>query len=102
MSAGVYRRLTGNILVLGDTLSSAGLKGRIPRPLVVVHSGKIAIVAPGFSATSAESEVSFAPRGGVGSGGSSARTIAWKSVMRCTRRVLGYEAVKMGSKIAAR
>lgn len=43
MSAGVYRRLMGKILVAEGTVSSEGLNGRIPRPFVVVHSGKTTI-----------------------------------------------------------
>lgn len=43
MSAGVYRRLMGNILVVEGTDSSEGLNGRIPRPFVVEHSGKTTI-----------------------------------------------------------
>lgn len=39
---------------------------------------------------------------GVDRGGSSARRMAWKRDMRSTRREFGYDAVKMGSNIAAR
>lgn len=40
ISAGVYRRLMGKILVVEGTVNSDGLNGRIPRPFVVEHSGK--------------------------------------------------------------
>lgn len=39
ISPAVYRRLIGKILALGGAVRSEGLKGRMPRPLVVVHSG---------------------------------------------------------------
>lgn len=41
-SAGVYRRLTGKICVLDGIARRERLRGRIPRPLVVVHSGNMA------------------------------------------------------------
>lgn len=47
ISAGVYRRLIGKTLVLSGTVSKLGLNGRIPRPLVVVHSGKTAMIRSG-------------------------------------------------------
>ena len=39
ISPAVYRRLVGKILVSEGAVRSDGLKGRMPRPLVVVHSG---------------------------------------------------------------
>ena len=50
MSPGVYRTLTGKILVLGSAVSRLGLNGRMPRPFVVVHSGNTQIIAFGFLA----------------------------------------------------
>ena len=41
MSAGVYRKLIGKIFVLEGTVRREALKGSIPRPFVVVHSGNI-------------------------------------------------------------
>ena len=39
ISPAVYRILIGKILVSEGVVRSDGLKGRMPRPLVVVHSG---------------------------------------------------------------
>ena len=39
ISPAVYRRLIGKILASGGAVRSDGLKERMPRPLVVVHSG---------------------------------------------------------------
>lgn len=101
-SLGVYLRLTGNIFVFGGAVRREGLKRRMPRPLVVVHSGRTTMLESGFSRTSVERGTRRAFGGGVRCGGSSARSIAWNREMRWTRRVKGYETVKMGSKIAAR
>lgn len=43
ISAAVYRRLTGKIFAVGGAVRRDVLKGRMPRPLVVVHSGKTTI-----------------------------------------------------------
>ena len=40
MSAAVYLRLTGNIFTPGGQVRSEVLNRSIPRPFVVVHSGK--------------------------------------------------------------
>lgn len=40
ISGAVYLKLMGKIFVLAPTVTKDGAKGRIPRPLVVVHSGK--------------------------------------------------------------
>lgn len=63
-SGGVYRRLIGNILVPGGVVSRLGLNGRIPLPLVVVHSGKTTITLFGCSLTSVFKSVIFAFFGG--------------------------------------
>lgn len=94
--------LTGKILVLGGAESRLGENGRIPRPFVVVHSGSTTMIAEGFSASSAESVVRRADGGGWRVGGRRASCMARKRDMRCTSLVVGYDAVKMGSKMAAR
>ena len=43
MSGAVYRRWTGKTFVFGGTVNRLGLKGKMPRPLLVVHSGKTTI-----------------------------------------------------------
>lgn len=43
MSAGVYRRLIGKIFAVEGAVRSDVLNGRMPLPLVVVHSGNTAI-----------------------------------------------------------
>ena len=48
-SAAVCRILTGWIFVVGGAPSSDGENGRIPRPLVVVHSGKMTMILSGWS-----------------------------------------------------
>ena len=55
MSAVVYRRLMGNILVFGGTVRRDGLKGRIPLPFVVVHSGYTTTMDEGLSRRMADS-----------------------------------------------
>lgn len=39
ISAAVYLRLMGKIFIIEGQVRSEVLKGRMPRPLVVVHSG---------------------------------------------------------------
>ena len=83
-------------------MRSDGLKGRMARPLVVVHSGWTTIAWPGFCSTRVCKSVSCAFFGGSRHGYSKARNMAWNKEMRCTRRVDWYEAVKTGSNMAAR
>lgn len=63
MSAAVYRRLTGMTFVVGDTVSRLGLNGRMPRPLLGVHSGKTTITRFGLSLTNVSTSTrrAFAP-----------------------------------------
>ena len=75
-SAGVYLRLTGKILVLAGTVRRLGQKGRIPRPLVAVHSGKTATQLPGHSRKISEIGTSLASLGGERTGGIKACSIA--------------------------
>jgi len=56
----------------------------------------------GLSLRSVLKVTRFADEEGLVRGGRSARKIAWNREMRSTRRVDGYDAVNMGSKIAAR
>ena len=102
MSGGVYRRLIGNILVFGGVVRRLGLNGKIPLPLVVVHSGKTTITLSGCSVTSVFRSVIFAFLRGYSCGFRSARRIAPRREMCSTCRVWGYETVKIGSKIAAK
>lgn len=46
ISAGVYLKLIGKIFEARGALCKDLLKGRIARPLVVVHSGKMTITRP--------------------------------------------------------
>lgn len=98
-SAGVYRILIGNIGVSAGVVSIEGEKRRIPRPLVGVHSGKRATLRLGFSARRVPSGTSFAFAGGRVSGGEKARMRAEGRERRSRSEVVGYEAVKMGSKL---
>ena len=82
--------------------SKLGLSGRMARPFVVVHSGKMTTHAPGLRRSRDEILVSFADGDGLPRGECSARCMACQRVTCSTWRVFGYEAVKMGSKIAAR
>jgi hypothetical protein len=52
MSCGVYLKLTAYIFVLGLALSKLGESGRMPRPFVVVVSGKTQMILLGFCAVS--------------------------------------------------
>lgn len=70
-------------------LSRLGLRGRIPRPLVVVHSGKTQMMLLGFEATRAARVVSFDSSCGMTVGGAKARRMAERRLMRSTLRVLG-------------
>lgn len=99
ISAGLYLMLMGNTGVPGGVSSIEGEKRRIPRPFVGVHSGNKAIVRLGFSARSCETGTSVAFVGGFMSGGEKARMRAGRRLRRSTSLWLGYEAVKMGSKL---
>jgi len=70
--------------VVGAADKRLGLKGSMPLPLVVVHSGKTTITRFGCSTTSVFRSVSFVPGGGYSSGGDNARKMAPKSDMYCT------------------
>ena len=48
MSGGVYLKLIGKMFALAGDVNNELLKGNIPRPFVVVHSGKTAITLSGF------------------------------------------------------
>ena len=60
MSAGVYLREIGKILVFRGAEESAGVKRKMPRPLVGVASGKTRTVRFGFCARRPEREIRFA------------------------------------------
>lgn len=94
--------LSGKTFVLGGTLRSDGLSGRMPLLLVVVHSGSKTMLASGFSWRSVSISTSFVPLGGLVSGHANARRRAWSRFSRWTLRVVGHDAVNTGSKIAAR
>ena len=64
MSPGVYRRLMGNIFVVGDAVRSDGLKASIPLPFVVVHSGKTTTIRFGCCFSSDCKSVSLMLAGG--------------------------------------
>jgi hypothetical protein len=88
-SCGVYLKLTGYIFVSPPTPTKDGLSGRIPRPFVVVHSGKTQIMLSGFWATRSARETRFVGEEGTVEGGAKARRMARKREMRSTRRVEG-------------
>lgn len=102
ISGGVYLRLIGNIFALAGAVNNELLKGNIPLPFVVVHSGKTATTLSGFWRNIVLSSTKFALDEGSFCGYWKARKIDCKSEIRWTRRVDGYDAVKIGSKIAAR
>lgn len=89
-------------MVVVGAVRRLGLKGKIPRPLVVVHSGNTTMTRFGCSFTNVARSVIRAPFGGYSAGLDKARRMAPRRDMYCTWRVCGYETVKMGSKIAAR
>lgn len=92
----------GKIFARGGAVSNEGLKGSIPRPFVVVHSGKTTTGRLRCSRRSVWRLTRLACGGGVYRGGWKARSIAWNRDILWTKRVDGYEAVKTGSKMAAR
>lgn len=79
-----------------------GLSGRTPRLLVVVHSGKTTTGRFGCLSSSVDTSTMRAPGDGATCGGANERRIACSREIRSTRRLFGYEAVKIGSNIAAR
>ena len=48
ISGGVYLRLIGKMFALAGDVNNELLKGNIPRPFVVVHSGNTATTLSGF------------------------------------------------------
>lgn len=102
MSPGVYLRFTGKIFVFGSAVNRLGLKGRIPRPFVVVHSGNTQIMESGDLLWSSSSVTSLSGLVGWTVGWAKARRMARKRLIGSTFFVPGYERVKMGWKIPAR
>ena len=74
----------GKILVLGGLVVRLGLNGRIPFPLVVVHSGNTTMIRWGFCATKVSKSVNFASFSGYSFGCDNARNIALKREMHST------------------
>lgn len=89
MSGGVYLRLIGKIFALDGAVNKELLKGNIPRPFVVVHSGKTATTLSGFCRSIVRISTSFALEGGSCCGYWKARNMDCISEMRWTRRVDG-------------
>jgi hypothetical protein len=79
-----------------------GERLRIPLPFDVVHSGSTTTTDCGYLLRITDRGTNFAPGGGVGRGEANARKMACKRDICCTRRVCGYDAVNIGSKMAAR
>lgn len=67
----------GKIRVSGGIARRERLRGRIPRPFVVVHSGNIAMEWLGYSLRRSAISTSRALRGGSDSGAEKERIIAW-------------------------
>lgn len=89
--------------VLAGAASKEGASGRMARPLVAVHSGKTTMQRSGLAAIRASRVVRYDVfGGGAVSGARRVRTRSLKSEVRRRRRVVGYEVVKTGSKMAAR
>lgn len=89
-------------MVFGEAESRLGLKGRIPRALLVVHSGNTTIYLVGLRAAKISRSSISALAGGEACGWKKLAKTAWRSDIRRTCRELGYEAVKIGSNMAAR
>lgn len=89
-------------MVFHGTVVSEILSGRTPRLFVVVHSGKRTIGLLGYRSSSVEMSTRRAFGKGDTCGGANDRRIACSREICSTRRVFGYEAVKIGSNIAAR
>lgn len=69
--------------------SKLGLRGRIPRPFVVVHSGNTQIMLPGLESMRDARVTSLDSSWGMMAGGAKARSMARKRVMRSTLRLFG-------------
>ena len=76
-------------MVLGGTLRRELLRVKMPRPLVVVHSGNKTIGLLGYCSTRVETSTIWAPGAGCVAGEAKARRMAWSREMRSTWRVLG-------------
>lgn len=100
-SAGVYRRLMGKMATSFGVVSKLGANLRIPRPLVVVASGNTTTVRVGLARRRVATVAKVVPFGGDRRGGEKARRIAVRRVICSTFLVVGYEAVKTGSNMAA-
>ena len=83
-------------------VSRLGLKGSMPRPLLVVHSGKTTTTRSGYCSTRVSRSTKSAVWLGISCGCAKARRTACRRVIGSTSRDVGYDAVKTGSKIAAR
>lgn len=89
ISGAVYLKLMGKIFVFAPTVSREGVKGRIPRPLVVVHSGKTTMGWFGYCFSRAVRGTRDAFVGGWGCGEEKARRMACRREIRWTCRVEG-------------
>lgn len=98
MSEGVYFRDTGKILVDRPAESNDGVGRRMPRPLLVVASGKTTTVLLGLAAMRRES--SMLPSGDGLRMKHDSTAAPRESCL--TFRDLGKLCTKMGSKMAAR
>ena len=101
-SPGVYRKLTGYILVLRGVVRRDGHNGNVPRPFVVVASGKTTMGCFGYFLIRVSRSTRRASGGGWYCGRLKARSTAENKEMRWTSRVVGNDTVKIGSKSAAR
>lgn len=89
MSGGVYLRLTGKTFVRGGAERRLGLRGRMPLPLLVAHSGKMTMTRFWFFLTKSSSSTSLVPSDGCVLGLRNARMTACSSETGSTWRVLG-------------
>lgn len=89
MSPGVYRKLMGNIFAVGGAVRIDALKESMPRPFVVVHSGKTTTARFGCSFRRVRKSVSFESGCDSYCGARKARRRAWNSEIRWTSRVEG-------------
>ncbi|KAL1855400.1 hypothetical protein VTK73DRAFT_8540 [Phialemonium thermophilum] len=97
--------LTGKMGAARGAESRLGLRGRMPRPLVVPHSGKTATTRCGCWRKRARRSVSSSFLDGSASSyweRLRAREMAASRLTRRTLRLPGRETTKMGSKTAAR
>lgn len=88
-SAGVYRKLMGNMATSFGVVSKLGANLRIPRPLVVVASGNTTTVRLGLARRRVATVANLAPPGGDGTGGEKAWRIAVRRVICSTFLVVG-------------